>query len=138
MLAVTAGGLAALAAVSNGALGVLRWLPRRAHQVVDLVVATAMALSPVLLHRSWAWIVATEAMALVVLRLWMLTSYATPAPKDGSMTTALLTSAARRSGRVVGRAARHVPDEGPPGERALITGARGLGHLTNRWRRGRR
>ena len=137
-LATGAGGLAGLAALSDGPLGGIRLLPRRAHRALDVVVVAAVAVSPLVVRHSVAWVVTTELMALVLLRLLLTTSYDKPLRRSNGATTRVVKTTARQTGRLVGRAARHVPEDGVTAERALITGARGLGHLTNKVRGRRR
>ena len=137
-LALGAGGLAGLAALSDGPLGGIRLLPRRVHRALDVVVVAAVAVSPLVVRHSVAWVITTELLALVLLRLLLTTSYEKRPRRSAAATTRVIKTTARQTGRLVGRATRQTAQDGQPAERALLTGARGLGHLTNKVRSRRR
>ncbi|MDA8291234.1 MAG: hypothetical protein M0Z33_06080, partial [Actinomycetota bacterium] len=66
-----------LGALTSGRLGAYHLLSRRAHHVGDLVLAAAVALSPLLAYRSLHVVgtVLAEALALVLLRIERATAY---------------------------------------------------------------
>lgn len=137
-LLAAAAGLALLAAVSDGPLGAVRVVSRTMHRLLDVMVAAIVAASPLVVSHSIAAIAVSEGLAIVLLRLVFMTSYRPPRPREAGRGGDVAARAARHTGRAVGRAARHVPSEGAAAEKALIAGARGLGHLTNRIKARRR
>ena len=75
------------AAVTNGPVGLLRLVGRRPHAIGDVVIAIALGLSPLAVHRHLDWIAVgfAEAVVLVQLRVAAWTAYEGPvAPRPPS------------------------------------------------------
>jgi len=117
------------AAVTNGPVGLLRLVGRRPHAIGDVVIAIALGLSPLAVHRHLDWIAVgfAEAVVLVQLRVAAWTAYEGPvaprpplvtpdpaaAPAPASAGDERILRMARLAGRSAGAAKRGSAKVGP-------------------------
>jgi hypothetical protein len=147
VLVALGGLLLALALCSDGALGAWRWIGRRVHRVLDLVVAAVLALSPLVLGLDQVVaIVLLELAAAAVLWLALRTEWR-PKPTRAERRRAPLTDAPPPAPTPSEAApARSRPVPSPPLARKLggavgrarDDGPRQLGRLVGRARRAAR
>ncbi|MGD0440697.1 MAG: hypothetical protein ABSB52_08725 [Acidimicrobiales bacterium] len=144
VLSVAGGVVGAFAFVTKGPLGALRIIPRRLHVYLDLALAGAFAVSPLLYVHDLQIIavVLSEAVAVLLVRM-SLTTEIVPRPRPsrrgapaGVGTSSppggaeAVSTAAATAGRVVGSAVARVR-----GSDAPLVAARGLGRATGQARR---
>jgi hypothetical protein len=145
VLIVSGGLLALLAVVSKGPLAAWRFLPRKLHVFLDIVLAVCFALSPVLYLPGFPLmpIIISEAVAIVLVRM-SFTTELVPRPRPardatGAAATATGSSAggtdaasvaAANAGRLLGTAVARARQS-----RAPLKAARGLGRATGHARR---
>jgi hypothetical protein len=158
LLVAGAAAFAALAITAKGPLGVARLCGPRLHALLDVVVALALALAPLVsaLRPDAAGIVVVEVVALAWLRMATLTRYRRPVVAPVTPVTPIATAAggaapgsgagpgtgsraasvlARNLGLLAGRSARRLP----AAQDNLADGAREAGRQAGRvartWRR---
>ena len=127
------GGLVivALAALSDGPLGLVRWVGRGFHRVLDVVVAALLGATPLLEHANAVTVAVAESAAVVMLMLARATRYAAaPQVPEGQASGAEAPSPARRERRTLAADAARV--SGFLAGRASSRGPETLGRLAGR------
>ncbi len=133
-----------LGLLTRARLAIVKVIGRRLHEVLDLLLAAALALSPIEVrhHLDWIAVGVAEAVALIFVRMTLWTVREVPAvapdgappvplPADSALSPRVGT-AARAAGRATGRATEAARSRSGP---AAAKGARNLGRAAGTARR---